>query len=119
MEANIGRDISKFFYGGYSLENYTPISTVHMHSNIARLVVNGLVVAKLEKTVPQFEAKIVERHAVNKFTNTITFKAESSVQDVQMHYKDIQMIGKHYLVRSTKNKSVKRHYTISNCMQKD
>jgi cytochrome b involved in lipid metabolism len=23
VEANIGRDISKFFYGGYSMENYS------------------------------------------------------------------------------------------------
>ena len=25
IEANIGRDISKFFYGGYAMENYTGV----------------------------------------------------------------------------------------------
>ena len=48
LEANSGRDISKFFYGGY---NYEPLlgSKNHTHSNYARRVVNSLVVARLEQ----------------------------------------------------------------------
>lgn len=41
---NIGRDISKFFYGGYILENYTGLKP-HSHSGIARLTVNTLIIA--------------------------------------------------------------------------
>jgi cytochrome b involved in lipid metabolism len=37
VEHNIGRDISKFFYGGYAMENFTGGSHTHVHSNIARL----------------------------------------------------------------------------------
>lgn len=33
---NIGRDISKFFYGGYAQENFIPKPKTHIHSNIAR-----------------------------------------------------------------------------------
>jgi cytochrome b involved in lipid metabolism len=36
IEQNIGRNISKFFYGGYIMENYTG-QTPFTHSNIARL----------------------------------------------------------------------------------
>jgi hypothetical protein len=36
----IGRDVSKFFYGGYSLENKNRTTYSYNHSNIARLVVN-------------------------------------------------------------------------------
>ena len=43
LEHNIGQDISKFFYGGYSLENESKVEA-HAHSNDARLIVNQLVV---------------------------------------------------------------------------
>jgi cytochrome b involved in lipid metabolism len=52
LDQNIGRDISKFFYGGYILENYSGMST-QTHSNIARLIVNSIVIAKLTGLVPQ------------------------------------------------------------------
>ena len=48
LEHNIGRDISKFFYGGYALDNNDARggSLVNAHSNIARLHVNSLIVAR-------------------------------------------------------------------------
>lgn len=56
LQANIGRDISKYFYGGYQMENYSPVSTLHNHTNIARYVVNTLAIARLERHVPRFTA---------------------------------------------------------------
>jgi cytochrome b involved in lipid metabolism len=48
IEHHIGQDVSKFFYGGYSLEgNVIP----HTHSNDARKTVNQLVVGYLEEEV--------------------------------------------------------------------
>jgi cytochrome b involved in lipid metabolism len=49
---NIGRDVSKFFYGGYILENDS--MKPHRHSNIARKIVNTLVIGKLDRPVPTF-----------------------------------------------------------------
>lgn len=48
IEANNGRDISKFFYGGY---NYEPLSggKNHTHTNVSRMVVNSLIVARLDR----------------------------------------------------------------------
>ena len=40
---NVGRDVSKFFYGGYALENEE--IEPHLHSGIARSIVNSLIVA--------------------------------------------------------------------------
>ena len=50
VEHNIGRDVSKFFYGGYSLEGNMgkKPSGGHVHSNYARQIVNMLVVARFE-----------------------------------------------------------------------
>lgn len=50
IEHNIGRDVSKFFYGGYSLENNV---SPHTHSNDARKTVNQLVVGYLEDQAPK------------------------------------------------------------------
>ena len=41
IEHNVGRDISKFFYGCQSLENNTAGEKIgHIHSNYARIIVN-------------------------------------------------------------------------------
>ncbi len=60
LQQNIGRDISKFFYGGYTLENYEGLSP-YTHSNIARMVVNSLIIAQITKEAPTFNCKIVDR----------------------------------------------------------
>ena len=45
---NIGRDISKFYYGGYSLEeNYSELPAhAHTHSTYADLIVKDLAIAR-------------------------------------------------------------------------
>lgn len=40
---NIGRDVSKFFHGGYSLENVKAV-VHHTHSNNARSIVEKLAI---------------------------------------------------------------------------
>lgn len=45
LERMRGRDVSKFFHGGYSLEP-TQGSENHAHSNYARTIVNSLIVAR-------------------------------------------------------------------------
>lgn len=66
-----------------------------------------------------FDCVIVDRHKVNGFANTITFRTHDQTKGVKSFYSDISMIGKHYLVRMTTMPKVKRHYTISNCMKKE
>ena len=48
LKHNIGRDISKFFHGGYSLEgNLGPKpASGYKHSNYARMIVNSLIIAQ-------------------------------------------------------------------------
>lgn len=45
IEKNIGRDISKYFHGGYSYEPLLGAKN-HAHSNYARTIVNSLIVAR-------------------------------------------------------------------------
>lgn len=46
IENNIGRDISKFYYGGYSMENLNKVSN-HAHSSLAARIVRQLMIGYL------------------------------------------------------------------------
>lgn len=61
IEHNIGRDISKFFYGGYALDNNDVKGgfKVYTHSNMARLVIETLMIGRLTPTPNQI-TKCVE-----------------------------------------------------------
>lgn len=74
LEHNIGRDISKFFYGGYSLDTGRD-SKIHAHSTIPRSIVNSLVVARLVKKAPIMKTKIKHEHKVNSTASTFTFES--------------------------------------------
>ena len=47
LKHNVGRDISKFFHGGYSLENIDAVPNI-THSLDARIIANDLIVGRLE-----------------------------------------------------------------------
>lgn len=73
LEHNIGRDISKFFYGGYSLDGNLVKggAETNVHSNVARQIVETLIVARLipkqssQDLVPLFKASINTRVPIN------------------------------------------------------
>lgn len=44
IEHNIGRDISKFFHGGYSLENIKYVQN-HAHSRDAKKAMDSMIIA--------------------------------------------------------------------------
>lgn len=47
IEGNIGRDISKFFHGGYTMENIDYVEP-YAHSNEARLMIKNMIVGRLQ-----------------------------------------------------------------------
>ena len=47
LKHNIGGDISKFFHGGYALENIATVPCV-THSFDARMIADDLIVGRLE-----------------------------------------------------------------------
>ena len=143
LEHNIGRDVSKFFHGGYSLENVDKVPE-HTHSNDARKVVNSLIIGRLEGSVHKrlMQVKSSQRNA-NGAGNVKTFEfveapqaavAESEGNDYKRlipnppcSLVDIRYIGRHYLVKSLSHSStrefdrikngIKRHYTEAFCMR--
>ena len=60
LEYNVGRDISKFFYGSYALDGNNSLPGMpnqkHAHSNISRIWANKLAVATLVRKNTQANA---------------------------------------------------------------
>ena len=117
IEQNIGRDISKFFDGGFLLENTDRKQRPHAHTNIARMTVNTLIVSHFIRKVAVVHANVSKRASINSTTQSITFQTDQVVPGVSNFYRDIQMIGRHYQIRSLRNLKLRRYYTISNCMR--
>lgn len=71
------------------------------------------------REAPQFICRVSNRYRVNSFTETITFMTDRSISGLKLYHSDLTMLGKHYLVEKVTKPSVKRNYTISNCMKKE
>ena len=67
IKHNIGRDISKFFYGGYTLE-VSAGNKPYTHSNIARKIVNKIQIGSLVKEGPKFNCTVENRRDINNVT---------------------------------------------------
>jgi hypothetical protein len=63
LQHNVGQDISKFFYGAYSLESMVAPVT---HSSLARKMVNRMVVARL---VDNSKTKIMRIREIERSAN--------------------------------------------------
>mmetsp|Transcript_29444 Transcript_29444/g.28590 ORF Transcript_29444/g.28590 Transcript_29444/m.28590 type:complete len:85 (-) Transcript_29444:818-1072(-) len=75
---------------------------IHNHSGIAKTVINSLIIGRLEAKTSQYQGTIKEKADVNSLTTTFNFQLEGKVggdgKGPQTFYKDISMIGKHFLV---------------------
>ena len=70
LKQSIGRDVSKFFHGGYSLENKIKVHE-HRHSNDARMIVNDLIIGKLERASAFRQMKIKQVDRISNQTGSI------------------------------------------------
>jgi hypothetical protein len=107
LRQTVGRDISKYFYGGYSLET-EDFPKPWTHSNMARKVVNSIIVGRLGDRAEEDTYKISARTKINDLTSTITLETASADPRAKLFHKDLSMIGKHFLVRDIKKPWVKR-----------
>lgn len=149
IEYNVGRDISKFFYGAYALDgnsNDPKAKTErHTHSNVARKMVNRHIIGVLtSKTVVGYRQlvsdaassatrfKILQSKTmrVNEHTHSLVFDSitTKNLTGVQNYYTDLSTLGKHYHVVSlgpdqtpvtSHGRILRRHYTIANCMRRE
>jgi len=75
LKFNIGNDISKFFYGGYCLEGSQGMKPYN-HSNVARIIVNTLVVGRINDEIDVFKGKITSQYDISFTTKVFTMRLE-------------------------------------------
>ena len=72
---NRGRDITKYFYGSYNLERDV---TPHVHTNIARRIVNELAIARIFDHAPQFTMSVNASQVITDNTKTFILRPNGS-----------------------------------------
>ena len=137
LDQNIGRDISKFFYGGYQLDGNGgkpgSSTTAYAHSNIARKIANQYAVAalaRIQTPTGRYEIIPEQIHKMNNSTSTFVFgqvDTTSNNDKFKMFSGDVTQIGKHFLFYSlgtngvpiiARNRVLRRHYTTTNALRK-
>lgn len=61
LEKNLGRDIAKYFDGGYTMENSSGQKPIR-HTYQARAIIDQLTVAYLNNRAPTFDVTLEEMH---------------------------------------------------------
>lgn len=121
---NVGRDISKFFHGGYSLDGNLGgrPAAGYKHSNYARMIVNSLITAQFEKEKPVQSTLCVlndrESRLVNNMTKVLFLHSRdnSIVPNFRRFFPGLSNLGKHFLVTTLDGRKPSRHYTVCNVM---
>lgn len=119
LKKNVGRDISKFFYGGYQMINDKPAFSAHAHSYHAMKVAKSMLLGFLsEHPANLVETVIINRNAVNAADFSFCFQTvdKKANPGFRHWHSDLSMLGKHYLVLNSAHPGVKRHYTICNVL---
>lgn len=119
VEHSIGRDVSKYFYGGYVMENGVGL-TPHRHSNVARSIVNKIVVGRLNDRAHTFTVRVSATQVINHFSKVFIMRVEGPDPNWRApESTDLSQFGRHYLLRSYSRSKVKRHYSVASCMRND
>jgi len=134
---NVGRDVSKFFYGSYALDgnHNNPAGRTNRwaHSNIARKIANRHCIgalARIDTAKANFKIDHQNILNVNKFTKSFPLVATNrrSLPGISSFNSELATLGKHYHLvslgmngyKQRKNlRVVRRHYTITNAMNKE
>jgi len=122
LNRNYGRDISKFYYGGYVLVNGKGIRAYN-HSQPALEIVRAMVVGTMteQSKVREHDFYLQARREVAE--DTYTFEFSHAMQEVlpnhKKWYNDLNYVGRHFSIRSMKSPLIKRQYTISQVMLHD
>ena len=84
IDHNVGRDVSKFFHGGYALSGNSTDPSVKVpriqHTNYARWIASDLAIGRFVRSSQSFKVTVDKQMTkrVNKDTKTYFFKQLSS-----------------------------------------
>lgn len=124
---NIGRDISKYYYGGYSLEGNGGARPAkgHTHTTYADRIIKELAIARYldSRQVATTRCRVREdlTQSINTTTKLIVFENcendNEGVVNFKTHYPNNNFLANHFLITDLKRNNIARHYTICNTMR--
>ncbi|CDW87608.1 cytochrome b5-like heme steroid binding domain containing protein [Stylonychia lemnae] len=118
LKLNIGRDITKFFYGAYEFKNINNVDIKNCHSSLGYQLATQMTVGRLENNYNQeyLVQLIYSSQLLGKHTKTFVFQGQELRSGMQKYYSNIGMIGRHFTLCSSKQRTLKRQYYICNCL---
>ena len=127
LKQNVGRDISKYFHGAFSMENMGSSRVFNWyHSTNARRIVNSIAIARYISRAPVRIVNVYHERNANKTGTCKTFRFKSIYQDQTGDggMKDNLIFGEEnadgqYLCPLIDHTSVARHYLIKSTSHPD
>lgn len=124
LKQNIGRDISKYFHGAFSMENMGSARVFNWyHSTNARRIVNSLAIARYIKRAPVRIVNIFFERSTNSTGTCKTFRFRSIYQNPDNDNLRENLIREDndgtYLCPLIDHTSVARHYLIKSTSHPD
>lgn len=92
----------------------------YKHSNVARGIVNRIVVGQLNDQAITFTGRIksISEHLENLSVKVFTIKPVDHTSPLP-GASELGHLGKHHLIRCASLHGVSRHYTITNCLKEE
>jgi hypothetical protein len=122
LQRTVGRDISKFFYGGFHILSEEGSQAPHLHSLKALETAKKMVVARLESKIEDKTVtvtRIAKKIKDNPSTCTFCFETLDlkKVEKFSKMFTDLSNCGKHFLLSASSEPKTIRQYTICNCLE--
>jgi hypothetical protein len=119
IKHTVGRDISKYFYGGFSLLNPELGRPPYTHSLKALNIAEGMVIAGItgqEKYSKTVVTRIVKKVKNNNQTHSFCFETLDlkPVENFSNFFEDLSFLGRHYLLSASSDPTMIRQYTVCN-----
>ena len=92
----------------------------YKHSNVARSIVNRLIVGQLNDQASTFTGRIksISEHLENPSVKVFTIKPVDHTSPLPVA-SELGQLGKHHLIKSANLQGVSRHYTITSCLKEE
>ena len=121
LQRTVGRDISKYFYGGFHILSEKGSQPPHLHSLKAFGIAKRMVVARIkgqDETCEVTVARIAKKIKNNANTFTFCFETINRKPDIKFSrfFENHQALGCHYLISASSDPHILRQYTVCNTM---
>jgi len=104
----IGRDMGKFFHGGYKMEDADNNVQIrpYRHSMAARKIIQELVIGRIETKAREAFCKVVKKVDIGIDTANFYFEAIDGHKHWSLFYKDVRHLGKFFLIHDVNHLEV-------------